>query len=146
MDSETKEFFRIESKNNGNGQCFECLQLEPNWASVTLGIFICVQCAGIHRSLGSHLSFVRSTLMDTWKPHHLASITMGGNNKLRSYLELNLGPDYQRLPLEKRYASSCAEAYRHNLAILSGAKEGTPVTFQTSSKPAPSVWDDELWD
>jgi len=145
MDRETKEFFRIESQKNGNNRCFECSQMDPNWASVTLGIFLCVQCAGIHRSLGSHLSFVRSTLMDTWKPHHLASMKTGGNNELSGYLELNLGPEFRSVPLVTRYSSSCVEAYRHNLAVLSGAKEGTTVAIP-SSKPQPSVWDDDLWD
>ncbi|KAJ1455801.1 hypothetical protein M885DRAFT_440503, partial [Pelagophyceae sp. CCMP2097] len=47
-----------------NAVCADCNAEDPTWASTTLGVFLCLCCAGVHRSLGSHLSFVLSTRLD----------------------------------------------------------------------------------
>eukprot|EP00106_Octopus_bimaculoides_P007544 XP_014774986.1 PREDICTED: arf-GAP with GTPase, ANK repeat and PH domain-containing protein 1-like [Octopus bimaculoides] len=50
----------------GNNCCTDCGATNPDWASINLGALICIECSGIHRNLGTHLSRVRSLDLDEW--------------------------------------------------------------------------------
>ncbi|XP_039051820.1 ADP-ribosylation factor GTPase-activating protein AGD4-like isoform X2 [Hibiscus syriacus] len=49
---------------SGNDVCAECNAPEPDWASLNLGILLCIECSGVHRNLGVHISKVRSLTLD----------------------------------------------------------------------------------
>jgi stromal membrane-associated protein len=60
-----------------NKICSDCHSAGPRWASPKLGIFICMKCAGIHRGLGVHISFVRSVTLDKWKESEVDDMSPG---------------------------------------------------------------------
>lgn len=45
---------------DANPVCADCDNIDPDWASLNLGVVICIECSGVHRSLGVHVSKVRT--------------------------------------------------------------------------------------
>lgn len=71
----------------GNGSCCDCREPAPDWASVNLGITLCIECSGIHRSLGVHFSKVRSLTLDSWEPELVKLMCELGNRALNRIYE-----------------------------------------------------------
>lgn len=73
----------------GNDLCAECGASEPDWASLNLGILLCIECSGVHRNLGVHISKVRSIKFDVkvWEPSVLDLFRSLGNDFCNSVWE-----------------------------------------------------------
>ncbi|KAK1831598.1 UBA domain-containing protein 3 [Podospora conica] len=63
----------------GNNFCADCQARNPSWASWSLGIFLCMRCAAIHRKLGTHISKVKSLSMDSWSNEQVENMRKVGN-------------------------------------------------------------------
>jgi stromal membrane-associated protein len=85
-------------KQEDNKHCVDCRTRNPTWASVNIGCFMCLTCSGIHRSLGVHISQVRSTNLDTWLPKQVEFIRHVGNDRVNKYWEADLPANFRRPP------------------------------------------------
>ncbi|KAG1859956.1 hypothetical protein C8R48DRAFT_713800 [Suillus tomentosus] len=78
----------------GNDICADCKSRNPRWASHNLGIFICVNCASIHRKLGTHITKVKSITLDAWTKEQVEVMKQNGNIKSNAMYN----PDEARHP------------------------------------------------
>mmetsp|Transcript_26409 Transcript_26409/g.51646 ORF Transcript_26409/g.51646 Transcript_26409/m.51646 type:complete len:807 (-) Transcript_26409:420-2840(-) len=78
----------------GNSKCADCGKANPGWASLNIGVLMCLDCSGCHRNLGTHISKVRSLTMDKWTSQMVSTFKkQGGNTRVNSIYEANLGAE-----------------------------------------------------
>eukprot|EP00761_Pharyngomonas_kirbyi_P012091 gb/GECH01012118.1/.p1 GENE.gb/GECH01012118.1/~~gb/GECH01012118.1/.p1 ORF type:complete len:387 (+),score=91.93 gb/GECH01012118.1/:1-1161(+) len=119
-----------------NNVCFDCSTRNPKWASVNNGVFICLECAGVHRSIGVHLSFVRSVDFDQWKPHEIQLMKNAGNDKAKKFFQSH---GIAKLPIDKKYKTTAAIKWREKLKTGTDKTKpkATTVSEEQPQQPEP---------
>lgn len=77
----------IKLKEPDNRTCIDCNTRNPKWVSTRYGTFMCLECAGKHRSLGVYLDFIKSVSLDGWDRESFLPVEFGGNKKFRDFIK-----------------------------------------------------------
>ena len=115
----------------GNFSCVDCGAANPEWASVTYGCLICLQCCGRHRSYGVQTSTVRSVDMDHWTADQIVAMLEGGNEQLQNFFERhNMGKSLA----SKRYHTKAALFYAEHMGKHVTSLQDSPYQGQEASR------------
>ncbi|KAH8702467.1 zinc finger protein gcs1 [Talaromyces proteolyticus] len=148
VDPETRAKLLQISKTNGNDRCCDCGAPSPQWASPKFGVFICLNCAGTHRGLGVHISFVRSITMDAFKNAEIQRMEKGGNDTWKNFYDENPiviseGRTFEDSTIKERYDSEVGEEYKDRLTAKVEGKEYVPGE-RKKKQPSPATTQENI--
>ncbi|KAF7300074.1 Arf-GAP domain-containing protein [Mycena kentingensis (nom. inval.)] len=157
--AESDRIFAVLRGQKDNKTCFDCGARNPTWSSVKFAVYLCLDCSATHRNMGVHISFVRSTNLDSWSVAQLRAMKVGGNKACGDFLHkrgLGMG-----LTGKAKYDTDAGRLYKEELAKrvqadearypqgvviegMAGSGTGTPVSaaepeedfFESWSKPS----------
>jgi len=129
--SSQKELKRLRSlKGSGNDTCADCGRKDTSWASISHGVFICVTCSDVHRSVGTHITKVKGcTGTYLWGPDELEKMqTVGNNVGEEVYGVEKVSPDASK-EVKQRFV---VDKYEKRLF----ARKTFPIPSERASQPA----------
>lgn len=113
-----------------NKFCVDCGAPNPQWATIPYSVFICLQCAGLHRGLGVHISFVRSITMDEWTEEQMKKMRIGGNlpfkTFMKDYTPVEQGGYREGMGISEKYHTWAAAQYKEKLAAEVQGQDWSP--------------------
>lgn len=129
-------------KQPENKLCADCKRNDTRWASWNIGCFLCIRCSGFHRSMGTHISRVKSIDLDIWTPEQMDSIQKWGNKRANTYWEAHLKPGHA--PPDHKVESFIRSKYESRRwamdapvpkdpSVLDQGAGSAPVTTQTAA-------------
>ncbi|KAK7715019.1 ADP-ribosylation factor GTPase-activating protein gcs1 [Diaporthe eres] len=138
VDPETRSKLLAIQKESGNSLCCDCNAPSPQWASPKFGIFICLSCAGVHRGLGVHISFVRSISMDAFKQTEIERMRLGGNDNWKSFFDNHettkmTGMSWDDATIAERYSGEVGEEWKERLSAKVEGRDYVPGERKQSS-------------
>ena len=81
-----------------NRYCADCKRPSPTWASLNLGVFVCIKCSGCHREIGVHITKIKSVELDLWPSKSLTDFAKINNEIANAFWEYDLkNYDFQRI-------------------------------------------------
>jgi len=90
--AQLQQVFKMLLAKDCNKRCADCPAKVPRWYSCNLGVFLCINCAGFHRGLGTHITFVQSFNLDTPKLKDLKTLKKWGNARGNAYWQARAKP------------------------------------------------------
>lgn len=138
--------------SRGNHFCADCGASDNSWTSVSIGVFICVTCSDVHRSVGTHITKVKGcTGTYLWGPDELEQMRRVGNDGAEKiYGDAKIEPTAskekkQQFVIEKydkrMFASNLCSPIEQSVPVKERGAAASTVDLLSGLTDAPSTQD-----